>query len=466
MSIKVLDYAKGPLSAVLAIVGVGSGCDGTFTTLRDTDPPGAPVSERLRLFRAPQGTYESGGVAEYTVVGQPGAVEPSTEVLILALSGAEIGRGVSRPDGGLDPIPVSAIDAPSVVVIASDAEGNRSESVEVGAGTWVASFAGFVPGGPLSLGGFSDDDEGKGQRPTPLDAAMLRADSVAGIRLAASPEWRNVTRVSAVPPARSAHSIAYDTHRARIVLFGGFFTDSAGGRRLGDTWEWDGTRWTQAITASPGPRAFAMMAYDSWRGHTVVFGGGQPGGASNDMWTWDGDRWARIDPAGSWPAARFNGVMVFDTRRGRLVLFGGVQGAGRDRLADLWEWDGQRWTERSGADRPTAINDFDMAYDPARGRVVLFGGTANDSSILDEVWEWDGSPVDPTPAIARTGMAAQALRARPGLRSATGWSGRHRWWRCPTPWDGFVRRHLVVEWRSVDGARPIAVHADPYGRRL
>jgi hypothetical protein len=41
------------------------------------------------------------------------------------------------------------------------------------------------------------------------------------------------------PAPRGSHSMAYDSNRGRVVLFGGI---SADGRFFGDTWEWDGSR--------------------------------------------------------------------------------------------------------------------------------------------------------------------------------------------------------------------------------
>ena len=55
--------------------------------------------------------------------------------------------------------------------------------------------------------------------------------------------WRDKTwqRIESMPTARRASRAAYDPKRRRVVFFGG---DDAGGM-LGDTWEWDGQRWSQ-----------------------------------------------------------------------------------------------------------------------------------------------------------------------------------------------------------------------------
>jgi hypothetical protein len=56
-------------------------------------------------------------------------------------------------------------------------------------------------------------------------------------------QWRTATwqRVESMPTSRRAARAAYDPVRRRVVFFGG---DDAGGM-LGDTWEWDGQRWSQ-----------------------------------------------------------------------------------------------------------------------------------------------------------------------------------------------------------------------------
>jgi hypothetical protein len=75
------------------------------------------------------------------------------------------------------------------------------------------------------------------------------------------------------PPPRSSASIAYDSSRQRVVLFGGYDGASAN-NYLGDTWEWDGNSWTQRMpTTSPPPRSEHALAYDAVRQRLVLFGG-------------------------------------------------------------------------------------------------------------------------------------------------------------------------------------------------
>jgi len=45
--------------------------------------------------------------------------------------------------------------------------------------------------------------------------------------------------------------MTFDSKRGRTVLFGGV---GAGGALFGDTWEWDGSFWTQMDNIGPAPR--------------------------------------------------------------------------------------------------------------------------------------------------------------------------------------------------------------------
>jgi hypothetical protein len=185
------------------------------------------------------------------------------------------------------------------------------------------------------------------------------------------------------PHARSFHAMAYDSARARVVLFGGGGPSSYSG----DTWEWDGSTWIERTTATrPESRRGHAMAYDSARGRVVLFGGGNPTTPLADTWEWDGNSWTT--PAASYPPPRTYHAMAYDSARGRVVMFGGAGGS--DPLGDTWEWDGTYWVERSQAKSPLVRQFHSMAYDAARGRTVLFGGSTEISSLGD-TWEWDGS---------------------------------------------------------------------------
>src|SRR5262245_23099562 len=105
-------------------------------------------------------------------------------------------------------------------------------------------------------------------------------------------------------------------------------------------------------------------------------------------------------------------AIAYDDARQVVVLFGGTSvQEGTANRSDTWEWDGNRWNQRRPATSPVARTFHAMAYDGARQRTVLFGGTYFDSLVGDivygsDTWTWDGTNWSQiAPAVAPTGRA-------------------------------------------------------------
>jgi Galactose oxidase, central domain len=188
-------------------------------------------------------------------------------------------------------------------------------------------------------------------------------------------------RASAAGPSpRSEAAIAYDTRRQRIVLFGGYDLSPEGRpHRLGDTWEWDGTRWSRATGTGPPPRSGAAMAWHPGWG-VVLFGGS--GGPLSDAWRWDGHGWTRLE-LGPTPG-RFNTAMARDPASGRLVRYGGWDGKGR--VSDTWELQARGWTQLT-LESPPARNHAVLVSAPDRGSLLLYGGHDGDA-VFEDLWEF------------------------------------------------------------------------------
>ena len=182
--------------------------------------------------------------------------------------------------------------------------------------------------------------------------------------------------------------MAYDALHNKLILFGGL---AAAGQLLADTWAWDIQQgWALLGPAHvPPARRSHAMAWDTVRQRVVMFGGEGSDGLLADTWTWDGTDWTATPSSApsSAPPARRDHAVAFDVARGRLVLFGGDGGDAL--LADTWEWDGATWLPRTPATVPPARSAHMMAYDVNRGRIVLFGGR-DAAHVFDDVWEWDG----------------------------------------------------------------------------
>jgi len=221
-------------------------------------------------------------------------------------------------------------------------------------------------------------------------------------------EWDGVEwteqKLASVPPVRHQHAMAYDSSRQRVVVFAGVGGQAPNEFELADTWEFDGTKWTQGTPSTkPNARWGGAMAYDAARKRTVLFGGAAGQSVFGETWEWDGTNWTQRWPVTS-PAARAAASMTYDPQRQRIVLFGGLGMSGD--LEDTWEWDGTNWTEVKSALRPRKRYEHAMAYEASSGRTLLFGGAIgsglNGDSAAD-TWAWNGKvwlPVEPSPSPA------------------------------------------------------------------
>jgi Lectin C-type domain/Galactose oxidase, central domain/Kelch motif len=267
--------------------------------------------------------------------------------------------------------------------------------------------------------------------------AMSLVKVVAGLRVAVAVGAlvAGVAAQGAGPSARYAHSMAYDSARDRVVLFGGNNGNGWPNGALGDTWEWDGSKWLQRFPlVTPSPRGHGAMAYDTQRRVCVFFGGyfnAQPG--IGETWEWDGDAWMLRTPQLS-PAARHFPGMTYSSSLGKVVMFGGHNGTGN--YNDTWTWDGTNWQQISTTNSPTARRYHGLTNDSTRNEVVLFGGY--DNNTLGDTWTFDGIdwtrrlPATSPPARHHPGMCFQTATNR--VLMFGGWTGANAgdtW-----EWDG------------------------------
>ena len=85
------------------------------------------------------------------------------------------------------------------------------------------------------------------------------------------------------PPARVGAKMYFDSARNVTVLHGGH--DGMGPANFADTWEWDGSSWTQRSSADTIFHLRAGIAYDDARGCGVQFGGEHPATGSTNAET-------------------------------------------------------------------------------------------------------------------------------------------------------------------------------------
>ncbi|ANM31600.1 hypothetical protein ABI59_21600 [Acidobacteria bacterium Mor1] len=163
-------------------------------------------------------------------------------------------------------------------------------------------------------------------------------------------------------------------------------------------------RWEQLTISGPPASVAPKSVFDPLRGVHVLFGGTTPSGRHlSDTWEFDGESWTRIATS-TVPPGRRGHVMAFDRARGVVVMFGGGPGY----LSDTWEYDGSDWTRIATPTVPPGNWQQAMAYDPIREVMVMFGGQVSGGRNTNATWEYDGfdwRPVAVSGPQARKGPA-------------------------------------------------------------
>jgi Galactose oxidase, central domain len=149
------------------------------------------------------------------------------------------------------------------------------------------------------------------------------------------------------------------------------------------------------------------------------------------------------------PSGRGGHAIAYDPARERVLLFGGRAGGGTLQ-GDTWEWDGGDWTQVADTG-PDARSGHALAFDSNRQRMVLFGSEAA-GALRADTWEWDGADwtqLADTGPDARSGhaLAYDSNRQRTVLfgGEAAGSSLRADTWE----WDG-------ADWTQVADTGPDA----------
>ncbi len=186
--------------------------------------------------------------------------------------------------------------------------------------------------------------------------------------------------------------------------------------------------WTPMPRQWPIARLEAPMAYDSANQRVVVFGGYDHNyNRNNEVWEYYPayQVWRNATPSsGAAPVPRSASAAAYDSARGHVLVFGGLDD-GRVWLGDTWEWDcaARSWTQvatggTAGVNRPEARQGAGMVYDPANDRFVLFGGIDQNQFYRDT---WVFAPGTRTWSKLTTGVSsgnARLLRGR-GFHSMT-----------------------------------------------
>jgi tetratricopeptide (TPR) repeat protein len=139
----------------------------------------------------------------------------------------------------------------------------------------------------------------------------------------------------------------------------------------------------------PSARAAHVMVYHARLRSVLMMGGADS--ANDALFSWNGREWKRLSTSG--PIGRGHFGFAYDPARDRLVLQGGslwVPGGQPPRFGDTWEWDGRQWRLMPTTDGPGLRDHHAMVYDPNSRQIILFGGADPTARMLSDTWAWDG----------------------------------------------------------------------------
>jgi len=204
--------------------------------------------------------------------------------------------------------------------------------------------------------------------------------------------WRALAGGGAQPVARygSCASVGPD---GRLWISHGFTSE---GQRFADTRAYDfaTATWTDETPAGDAPIKRCLHACWWTAADALTLYGGQTTGvtALGDLWRMRiGPRpgtgaWEQLTPSEGLPAER---NLTAAARWGAMTLLVGGQGLDGEFLADAWWLD-----DADGAATPLAATGVappgragaELVADPARGRMLLFGGRST-ASALGDLWQ-------------------------------------------------------------------------------
>jgi hypothetical protein len=198
------------------------------------------------------------------------------------------------------------------------------------------------------------------------------------------------------------------------------------GVHLGETWEWNGSDWTQLMPLHT-PVGRSQAPFVSWQDTILMFGGQTANGIATDTWTWNGLDWVQQATAHAPEYCNSPAAAV----GGKVLMFCSARTAD-DHEGHTWEWDGSGWHERNPKTRPS--NRYGHVLASFSDRAVMYGGFA-DSGNAQETWVWDGddwTDVSTVPSPpARIGYQAAQLGTElvlygAGTNETWSWNGA-RW---------------------------------------
>jgi hypothetical protein len=228
--------------------------------------------------------------------------------------------------------------------------------------TWKQQFpANSPPAKPGGIGGLMAYDEALGQMVLVSRTGTWPHEQLQNWTYNGK-NWVRQVPTGSLLYGGSLSSLAYDPNIRKLVLVitAGRLTATA------QTWTYDGKNWVRQFPAANPLPGSSWLAYDPAIGKLVLLVRDTKPATT---WTYDGSTWSQQHPTFS-PAV--DGPMAYDPKLGEIVKVASVGYGPGDGMT--WTYDGDNWTERAALSLAWGQADFSMAFDPHIGQMIVFGG--------------------------------------------------------------------------------------------
>lgn len=256
--------------------------------------------------------------------------------------------------------------SPIAIGVAND------ETWEWNGATWTQRFPTTTPGGLFNYAMAFDQSRG---RTVVYGGALTLAFPIAqnGTWEFDGATWTQIGTVGSPGPLERA-SMSYHAASQRLVLFGG--VDQAG-VATDTTWLYDGATWTAANVpgARPPARTGASMVHDPLRNVCVLTCGMHPvtGLRFTDTWEWNGTAWSQ-QPTST--TGVLDGGIAFLPSTRQVVKFGGLVASVPFQLdAATWEFGAKNGSFGTGCNGTAGTPVLTAADAPRLGQSYTVGAT-------------------------------------------------------------------------------------------
>lgn len=218
--------------------------------------------------------------------------------------------------------------------------------------------------------------------------------------------WTQHSPGGTAPTARAWHNLTWDVGQQRLVLFGGSAALAGPLRNDVHLYNPATDTWSQPTVSGtpPSARFLANMFYvPSIASHLLVFGGtGTSSNAeatvlTNELWrltinaVTNTATWTLLSPPGTLPVPRASACMGFDPARNRLIVFGGE--IINDTITETAQYDvaSNTWSiDTVGGAAPSKRGSAVCSFDERSGKLLLYGGVSTPSgSPLGAAYSYD-----------------------------------------------------------------------------